>query len=166
MSIVIVTQNQYIVASRIHHISLDEHSSTHDGSVDGLPQSFREKYYQITVVYSPDNVNTGHNQTRGDEHRECSVIIRRAKDAHLLFKGVIDQIRQQVPDQLFLDKAIQQMLEGADMEEIEAKDHYSNYEDMKKKVAPNAHTSSKKVRLLRKTKRGSKAVLRKSKKRR
>lgn len=159
---VIVTQNQYILASKIHHITMDEQISYDEVRAPNSRYiSVKTKYYQITVIYSPDMSQSQHNNGRHDEIRECSVIIRGAVNAHLVFKNLIQQIREQMPDQLYLDKALENMLAGVDMTLLAEKD--SN-DDFKLEVK-DALRSSKKVHSPRKTKGRGKAILRKSKKR-
>lgn len=160
---VIVTQNQYILATKIHHITMDEQFDHKEIYLhNGRRKTVVEKYFQITVIYTPDTTAQQHNgNARHDEIRECSVILRGAVNAHLVFKNLIQQIREQMPDQLYLDKALENMLAGIDLNSLKEKDA----ED-KLLLEIGNDRSAKTVRRARKTKRAGKAVLRKSKKRR
>lgn len=147
---VIVTQNQYILASKINHVTMDEQINTLELiSANGRRYSIIDRYYQITVIYTPENSltqnqygNTSGN--RGDEVRECVVIVRGAVNSHLVFKNLIQQIREQMPDQLYLDTALERMLTGVDMDSLKDKD--SQEDDFKLEIKNATKPSSKKVR--------------------
>jgi hypothetical protein len=161
---VIVTQNQYILASKINHVTMDEQINTVELiGLNGRRYSFLDKYYQITVIYTPEASQVTNNfgnssGNRGDEVRECSVIVRGAVNAHLIFKNLIQQIREQMPDQLYLDTALERMLTSTDMESLKDKD--SKEDDFKLEIKNATKLSSAKVRKTGKTKRASKKVLR------
>lgn len=172
---VIVTQNQYLLASKIHHITMDEQVNYQEvRGANGKQKTIADRYYQITIIYSPESVtNSNGNQIRSsDEQRECSVIIRGAVDAHKVFHDLIQQIREQMPDQLFLDKALERMIANADFDLIEKadkrkKDDLDSLFELRKLFGGTVNDrSTKKVRKPRKAKRRSKKVLRKSKARR
>lgn len=156
---VIVTQNQYILASKIHHITMDEQISHEEVRINNKYSTVKSKYYQITVIYSPDMSQNQHNNGRHDETRECSVIIRGAVNAHLVFKNLIQQIREQMPDQLYLDKALENMLAGVDLPALADKDKDDEFQLEEKHVV----RSPKAIRKPRKTKGRGKAVLRAAK---
>lgn len=159
---VIVTQNQYILASKIHHITMDERVEYLDSTRNGRTYSVANKYFQISVIYTPDYTQSQHqNGTRYDETRECSVIVRGHVNAHLVFKNLIQQIREQMPDQLFLDRALESMLGGVDLDALRDKDL-----DDKLLAEEEYDRGTKKVRRTRKAKGNRKSLLRKSKKRR
>ncbi len=161
---VIVTQNQYILASKINHVTMDEQLHTIElVGINGRRYSILDRYYQITVIYTPEasqvTNNFGNNSgNRGDEIRECSVIVRGAVNAHLVFKNLIQQIREQMPDQLYLDTALERMLTNTDMESLKDKD--SKEDDFKLEIKNATKPSTKKVRKPGKAKRTSKKVLR------
>ena len=122
---VIVTQNQYILASKIHHITMDEQQNHNEvRTTNGRYRTVVDKYFQITVIYSPEltQQQINNNNGRDPEQRECSVVIRGNVKAHLVFKNLIQQIREQMPDQLYLDTALERMLAGIDMESLKEKD--------------------------------------------
>lgn len=160
---VIVTDNQYVLASKIHHITMDESINYREVTIDSKINTVKESYYQITIVYSPENVNSMSNNRNSDEMRECTVIVRNSKNAHKVFQNLIQQIREQMPDQLYLDKALERLFENNDLSKIvegdvdEAKDRLLSMEDIKN------DRKSKKVRSFRKKKRRNQSVLRAAK---
>lgn len=123
---VIVTQNQYILASKIHHITMDEQVQHHEvRSSSGRYRTVIDRYFQITVIYTPELTQAQQNNSlngRDPDQRECSVIVRGNVRAHLVFKNLIQQIREQMPDQLYLDTALERMLGGVSMDALKEKD--------------------------------------------
>lgn len=165
---VIVTQNQYILASKINHITMDEQISTINlCHPNGRTYQTIDHQFQITVVYTPEVSHTINNNlqthgNRGDELRECTVVIRGAVHAYTVFKDLIQQIREQMPDQLYLDTALERMLTGVDMDALKDKDSNQFKLETKNAIKPSA----KKVRKLGKAKRANKKVLRRTKRKR
>lgn len=161
---VIVTQNQYILASKINHITMDEQlQHVEVRSKNGRCRTIIQRYFQITVVYIPE-VSNGHGNNsanRGDDIKECSVIIRSAIDAYVVFKNLIQQIREQMPDQLYLDTALEKMLSGVDLDNLKNQDKTHN--DNQLEINHATKRSTKKVRRTGKAKRASKKVLRRTK---
>lgn len=164
---VIVTQNQYILASKINHITMDEqlnHIEVRNKA--GHCHTVMDRYFQITVIYTPEASQTNNaygNSTgnRGDEIRECAVVIRSAVNAHAVFKNLIQQIREQMPDQLYLDTALERMLTGTDLESL--KDQDAKHDEYQLEINHALKPSPKKVRRPGKAKRASKKVLRRTK---
>lgn len=133
----------------------------------GKVVSLRDAHYVIQIIYSPENVASNNGQLRNqDEQRECSVTIRSAVDAYKVFKDLIQQIREQMPDQLYLDTALERMIANTDMASLVEKDE----EDDEDKFAVSLTVvekkndrRAKKVHKPRKAKRRNQKVLRKSK---
>lgn len=116
---VIVTKNQYLIAHKIHHVTMDELVEYNDvKNNQGRSVSIRDVRYVINIVYCPEPSASTSSNHRFDEQRECSVTIRKAVDAHNIFKNLIQQIREQMPDQLYLDTALERMLAGTDIEKL------------------------------------------------
>lgn len=158
---VIVTQNQYILAKIIHHITLNENVEYIDLRIKGKLTNVKQETFTINIVYTPDNPNPGSN--RHDEWRECAVVLRSKADAYRAYKELIHQIREQSPDQLFLDKVMESILSSDLTEEISdkpSKDEELNLYSLEEK---RHDRRAKKVRSIRKTKAKSKRILRKSK---
>lgn len=166
---VIVTQNQYILASKINHVTMDEQVQHIEVYLsNGRRSTVVDRYFQITVIYTPEASQITNNYgnssgNRGDEVRECSVIIRSALNAHNVFKNLIQQIREQMPDQLYLDTALEKMLTGVDLDALKDKD---KSEEERKLEVSSVKSITKKIRAARKTKRTSKKVLRGTKRKR
>lgn len=169
---VIVTQNQYILAAKINHVTMDEQLNTMElRHKNGGVYHVIDRYFQITVIYTPEASQSANSNSfgsssgnRGDEVRECSVILRGAVHAHTVFKNLIQQIREQMPDQLYLDTALERMLTGIDMDDL--KDQDANQDNYKLEISHATKPRAKKVRKPGKAKRTSKKVLRGAKRKR
>ena len=172
---VLVTQNQYILAHKIHHITLDE-VVNHDEvrSRVGKVISKKDISYIIHVVYSPEEVSTQNSgmMKNNYEQRECTVTIRNVVNAHKVFRDLIQQIREQMPDQLYLDTALERMIATNSVVSVDDKGQYEDLNEDEDDDWGHLPTyrekrkydgGSKKVRKSGKTKRRSKKVLRKSK---
>lgn len=161
---VIVTQNQYLVASKILSCTLDEHTNYVDYRKNGKYHSAREKYFQITILYVPEGSSQNHHGQL--DTRECNVHLRGAVNAHKVFNDLMRQIREQLPDTLFLDSAVQKLLDGFDAEVISQKDTDHDALIMEDQSAKTTNRSPKALRKPRKAKRAGKGLLRATKKRR
>lgn len=162
MSLVIVTKNQYIIASKIHHIVLNEGYEYHDvRNSAGRMIGVRENTYQIHIIYTPDS--SSNNNGRGEERHDCTVTMRGKVDAYKVYKDLIRQIREQMPDALFLNTALERLLSDADFEAIANSEEQDKLECME---IMKDDRRTKKVRKSRKAKRASKKVLRRAKRRR
>ncbi len=163
MALVVVTQNQYILAKAIHHIVLNENYEYHEVRRAGKLWNDLMYTYHINIVYTPDYQN---NNSSRDERAECSVQIRGKVAAYKVYKDLVHQIREQMPDQLYLDKAIENLLNRDALEDIENSERRDLLECEEAKKETRRDRSTKKIRRARKAKRAGKAVLRKSKARR
>ena len=165
---VIVTQNQYLLAAKIHHIVMDEVVNYVEvRTTKGKVVSLRDAHFVIQIIYAPENVANNNGQIRNqEEQRECSVTIRSAVNAYKVFKDLIQQIREQMPDQLYLDTALERMIANTDMASLAEKD--AENEDDRWVASLTAVEKKndrrvKKVHKPRKAKRVSKKVLRRTK---
>jgi hypothetical protein len=157
---VIVTQNQYILASKIYHVVLNEEWDWQTVRVNGRATQQKFFRYIINVVYAPESTTTNTSSYKGDDRAECSVTIRSAYHAYKVYKDLINQIREQLPDQLYLDKALENILNQEDLEKIRIQEGFDSLESKEMHDA-----MSKEVRRARKAKRNGKKVLRGPKKR-
>ena len=90
---------------------------------NGRHRSIKDVCYVIQIIYAPENVNSNKGKISSkDEKREWYVNIRTAVNAHKVFKDLIQQIREQMPDQLYLDTALERMISNMDMATLQAKD--------------------------------------------
>lgn len=160
MSVVIVTKNQYLLCQRIHHITLNENYDYVDvRNTAGRMINIRENSYVINIIYTPES--TSHQNSREERH-ECNVTMRGKVHAYRVYKDLIQQIREQMPDSLFLNKALEHLLSDEDFLKIEA----SVLDDDLKCEEVMSDRRPKKIRRARKAKRNSKKVLRRPKRRR
>lgn len=160
MSIVIVTKNQYLLASKIHHIVLNEgHDYVDVRTKSGRTIGASESTYTINIIYTPEVTNVNNNR---EERHECTVTMRGRVHAYRVYKDLINQIREQMPDQLFLNKALEQLLSEDDFIKIAN----AEAEDDRKCEETMYDRRPKKIRKPRKAKRNSKKVLRGPKRRR
>jgi hypothetical protein len=157
MSLVIVTKNQYLLASKIYHITLNEETQYCDVRLPtGKLIGIKDETYHITITYVPDVAS----QNTRDDVRECVVTMKGKVDAYKIYKDLIRQIREQMPDALFLDKAFESLLGEAELADIaESEKEYNNPFGLEFKD----DRSTKKIRKPRKTKRTSKKVFRRAK---
>lgn len=160
--IVIVTKNQYILASRIQHINMDEHVEYKEVIVNGKDECVKDHYFQINVIYNPQEINTNNVNRSNDEVRECSTIVRNAKEAHKIFRSMVQQIRDQQPDILHLNRALEAMLGELKEDDIED-DYFPNASVtlLTKEQASNDRTA-KKIRATRKAQGRGKAFFRRA----
>jgi hypothetical protein len=146
---VIVTQNQYLLASKIYHITLDENMDYVDYRENGRISSKLLKKYVISIIYAPETTSL-------NDQRECTITILSAIDAHKIFRDLVEQIREQNPDQLYLDRALEKMLSGVDITYLTSKDKADKIKKQMLKRKRKGHSddrSTKKVRKSRKAKR-------------
>lgn len=158
---VIVTKNQYIIASKIYHITLNENYEYHNVKTNSGSKDVKETFYEISVSYSPEaTTNSSQPFSNRDDIRDCTVVIRGKVDAYKVYKTLIEQIREQNPDQLFLDKALETLLSTDDLAQIGI-DENKDYQELR-----TTKTRPKRKDLLkaRRNARGFKKAFRKLKK--
>lgn len=137
MSIVIVTKNQYIVASRIHSVTLDEDVDYREIRMpNGKYSTIKDYSYKINVEYVADSSQQTASFSGRDDVRECTVRINKKVDAYKIYSNLISQIREQIPDALFIDQALENMLTGTESI-VEEKDAGSIINDaISRKIRP------------------------------
>lgn len=103
--VVIVTERLYIVSQKIHSMFVEEQieEMRYKGRVVNVPVT------TIKVQFEPINANP--NQ-RNDNQFGVDVKVYSRKKAISLFKEMVKQIREQCPDQLYLDKIAENFLMG------------------------------------------------------
>jgi hypothetical protein len=157
MSMVIVTQNQYILATKVHSVTLDESRDWVEVKVDKHTVSVRDAMYTINITYAPDTASANSGR---DEYRECSVTVHGKVQAYKLFKELINQIREQMPDVLFLNQALENLLNQDTLDMIGQEEI-----NERKEEGARYDAFASKIRGVGKAKRKRKKVLRRSKKR-
>lgn len=148
---VIVTSNHYLIAKSISHIVLDEFIDYTDARTrSGKYTSIPRPRYDICITYIPEYAQ------RADDTRECTIRLTSKAQAHIIYRDLISQIREQMPDQLFLDNVVDSILNQYDPEALSLKE---NKELMSYKEALN-DVESEEVRSIRKKKRRNQKLLR------
>ena len=139
-NIVIVSSHCYILCEAINHINVDIMSSIAGNydeddraptmaflnkaknrrtkkSVKRITKKLSEEkqrlannFYKITINFVPVNRNS---QGRNDDVRIVEIVIQGQDKAMNLYQEMINQIREQLPDQLFLDSLVSKLLEGS-----------------------------------------------------
>jgi hypothetical protein len=130
--IILVTRQCYLVAEAINHISLHEmNEDEKDESLFYTPPIKRKRrkkltakarlleqlkkaaqLYQITINFKPvagSQPNNGKHHSNYDESH-VNITVRGYDRAIELYRDMISQIREQMPDRLFLDKMVENFL--------------------------------------------------------
>lgn len=99
--ITIVTDRLYLVTEKIISIYINEY-------FDNYGPGSRRVYlheYSIYINFVPTDSN-GSNNIRNDSSETVQIKGFGLKRTSLLFKDIVRQIREQCPDQLYLDKVV------------------------------------------------------------
>jgi hypothetical protein len=140
-SIVIVTRQCYLLCESINYIVINEAEDDTAVSVwldkpkknrrtKKIPKSLKQKNdyinyikpYQIHIDFIPTggvqpNGNSGNGSLRtskSDTTTRVSITVQGLERCAALFQEMVAQIREQIPDQVFLDKLIEKFLIGSD----------------------------------------------------
>ena len=125
--LVIVTESNYLICESIYHVTLDCVDTDNElvsaiNNAMKLQRKLKVKptklqtsvnkakeraRYKITINYAPVPVsqNTGRIDTR-----ECDIVIYGFSNASRIFRDIVEQIREQMPDQLYLNKLVDKLL--------------------------------------------------------
>jgi hypothetical protein len=113
MAVIIVTKKCYIIAEKIHHITVSEEINT-----DHIrPYNF----WQIEIHLERCSTTGTNSQSRNET---VSVNVGDRESAYRLFSEIVSQIREQIPDQLYLDKLISNFLGGEALDEKSATEQF------------------------------------------
>lgn len=164
--IVVVTDRQYIVAKKIFDISMQEGYDSVTVGVGAKRKEHIIKTYTINIRYETElGGHAGHLMN-------CQISLNSNKQANKIFRSLIEQIREQCPDQVYLDKAMEKLLKGS--EHDIKNDHGTSGPDtgnddeidfIDQIVGIDLDRKSKKASKSRKAKRKNKTVPRRAKKR-
>ena len=113
MAIVVVTGRAYLMAEAINHICLYT-DGTYLESPNGKEMKYVD-YYSIDIDFIPIP-NTNANNNRRDDNGFVSIRVIGEKVAKALYTEIVKQIRDQIPDQKFLDDMLSSMLLGHQVE--------------------------------------------------
>ena len=140
------------MADAINHICLYA-----DGAYLESPNGKEMKYvnyYSIDIDFVPIP-NTNANNTRRDDNGFVSIRVIGEKVAKNLFVEIVKQIRDQIPDQKFLDDMLNNMLLGNQVElndesptneASRARRTTRSYKKMAKRIKKHARGTSKRKR--------------------
>ena len=110
-SIVIATSRAYLICDKILYMNIepflerDEYAARRSAN---LAQT-----YMITICFrSADNPSNGNLARNSDEQYIMNLKVLGEEPAMALFKDMVCQIREQSPDQVYLDKMVEQILSG------------------------------------------------------
>lgn len=137
MSLTIVTSRTYLLCEAINHISLR-------AEPERINNHKIMPYYYIDINFVPLSRGNGggssslSSRNNDEDHQVCIKVIGE-KVALRVYKEIVQQIREQMPDQMYLDKMVENILGGNDIHD---------------------DTSATEVSSTRRKKRGSKAILR------
>ena len=110
--IVIVTRQCYLICESINFISVDEvdNDDKFIGKGKSKKKKDENKYYEITIDFMPAATNTGNNHNRGRELGTVTINVQGKQECFALFNEMVKQIRDQMPDVLFLNKLVENFL--------------------------------------------------------
>ena len=149
---VIVTKNQYLLCEKIQHIIMNEQVQYQNYQKGGKTYAKKEYVYDIQIMYLPEGASA-HNGGNVSQHdyMHCQVRIRGKVDAYKVYKDLIQQVRESMPDKLFLDKAMENLLTDEDFEimaeQEKQEDYYNEAEEdlpVPMLMAPRSKKKSKK----------------------
>lgn len=136
-NIVIVSSRCYLLCEAINHISMDIHGDMWDdeGEIVYKDSSKKRKakkpktskktaarlqeerleklentFYQITINFVPVGGSAILGNSRGGDVRQVQIMVRGHSKAVGLYQEIVMQIREQLPDQMFLDKLVENLL--------------------------------------------------------
>ena len=106
MSVVIVTKKCYLICERIINMTL------HEGVLETNTKTY--PLWNINIEYEavPNAGSSG-----GKDTDSVNITIGDQKAAYILFTEIVSQIREQTPDQLYLDKLAERYLTGGPLTE-------------------------------------------------
>ena len=133
-NIVIVSSHCYLLCEAVEHISIDVCGDRYDDDdeielVKRISRSRRkpkkptkrqkqeaarkeEAYYQVSISFIAVNRNSMSKNGGSSDHRTLQITLKGHEKAMGLYKEIVSQIREQIPDQLFLNDLVTKLLEG------------------------------------------------------
>ena len=124
--LVIVTPNCYLICEAIHHITVSDSDKEEKQFITRRKPNRRgirktsskrnkaaqSKIYQITIEYVPLS-NSQKNISMSNSNRETQTVtinVCGQERCYGLFRDMVSQIREQMPDQMYLDKIVEKIL--------------------------------------------------------
>jgi hypothetical protein len=134
-NIVIVSARCYLLAEAINWITIDEVDIEHEAkdeyraslrksrskkkkaSIKKAPVTVADnKDYFITISFipvgSPASSNNALKSSSSGGYTSVGFTVNGHKNALALYSDIVNQIREQLPDQLYLDKLVEKFLQG------------------------------------------------------
>lgn len=107
--IVIATDRMYIVSKKIHSIFLDEEIDIRRIKKNIAKDFF---YYLIKITFEPEDSAASHhgNSSRSYDIMTVEFKVYGQSRAISVYKDIVSQIREQCPDQVYLDKIAENFL--------------------------------------------------------
>jgi hypothetical protein len=125
-NLVIVTKHCYLLCESINYISVEEaEEEKANNSLFVLPKKKKLKrkltrqqqlmealetkarVYEITIDFVPVAHPASNGGSRRDDRSAVTIMVRGYTECLALFKDMVHQIREQMPDQLYLDKLVE-----------------------------------------------------------
>jgi len=104
-TVAIVTSRCFVLAKAINNIVIRPNMD-HYGSKPVM-------FYDIHIDYIPEDHGNQNNSHRNGEGQNVVVVrVRGEQSALKLFKELVQQMREQMPDQVYLDKMVENILDG------------------------------------------------------
>lgn len=117
--VVLVTNKNYVLAERVDEIYITEEEKSNN-SIFKTPSRRRKGkkavhagpdiLYRININYVP--IGQSNPNRNGDSGSVCTISTFDKKVAERIFAEMVKQIREQCPDQVYLDKIIEKELLG------------------------------------------------------
>lgn len=101
--ITIVTSRAYLLCESINCITMQYNPDHHRGNKKVIP------FYDIHVDYNKASQN---GQISQDNNYILTIRVAGEKVALQVYKEIVKQIREQLPDQVYLDKMLEDILSG------------------------------------------------------
>lgn len=129
-SVVIVTSQCYLLAESINYIIINEVDDSDDREWNPRTAKNRKvrrnnkvvrdyilerKPFNIVIDFMPKNQpqNQNSNKSNNDESSIVNITVHGLQRTLRVFQDIVMQLREQIPDELFLDKLVEQFLADA-----------------------------------------------------
>lgn len=124
-SVVIVTSQCYLLAESINYIVINEVDDSDDKEWRPTSAKNRKirktnkvvrdyilerKPFNIVIDFVPKGQPQNQNKGSSDESSVITITVHGLKRCVLMFHDIVEQLREQIPDQMFLDKLVEKLL--------------------------------------------------------
>jgi hypothetical protein len=113
--LVLVTKQCYLICESINFISVDAMDRSDELKISKKGNKARKKiedkrFYEITIDFVAAQTAQGNNHNRGKDIGTVTVNVQGKEECFALFNEMVKQIRDQMPDVLFLNKLVENFL--------------------------------------------------------